>query len=101
MASTVPKTMRSLAINAYSKPSGFELLELPVPGLPDQDHVLVKVHAASINPADMEIAGGTFKYLVKSVRHPNTSTRGDLLGSQLSNLCLDSRSGLVLILQEQ
>jgi NADPH:quinone reductase-like Zn-dependent oxidoreductase len=61
MASALPATMRSLLVNAYMKPSDFELSDTPVPRIATPDQVLVRVHAAAINPVDMEVAGGYFE----------------------------------------
>lgn len=44
--------MLSINIPAYSKPSGYQLSELPKPEIQDPKDVLIKVHAASVNPVD-------------------------------------------------
>ena len=53
--------MRSILIHAYMKPSEFELSDATVPAITKPDQVLVRVHAAAINPVDMEVAAGDFK----------------------------------------
>ncbi|KAJ5945873.1 hypothetical protein N7454_002712 [Penicillium verhagenii] len=50
---------------SHSKPSGYQLSELPIPKLGNDTEVLVKVHAASINPIDVKRAGGELKQVVK------------------------------------
>ncbi len=53
----MPPTMRSVAINSYSEPAKFEL-NLPVPSISSPTDVLIRVHAASINPGDLTLASG-------------------------------------------
>ena len=58
--------MRSLATKQYGKPEGYEILDLPKPEAKDPDDVLIKVHAASINPVDIHVATGFAKSVVPS-----------------------------------
>jgi hypothetical protein len=74
MASAIPTTMRALAIQKYSKPSGYEILELPVPGIKNPKDILVKVRAASINPVDVKFASGLVKMMKKDTFVPHTSS---------------------------
>jgi NADPH:quinone reductase-like Zn-dependent oxidoreductase len=64
MASALPATMRSILMNDYLKPSDFELSDTPIPTIAAPDQVLIKVHAASINPSDMEAARGQFRAVI-------------------------------------
>jgi hypothetical protein len=64
MSSTIPETMRSLCIYSYRPPSEFEISTIPTPKITLPNHVLIKVAAGSINPADMEQARGEFKMLI-------------------------------------
>ncbi|KAJ5510697.1 Polyketide synthase enoylreductase [Penicillium expansum] len=57
--------MLSLNIPSYSQPSGYQLSELPKPDIIDPKDVIIKVHAASINPIDVKKAGGMLKLAVK------------------------------------
>jgi NADPH:quinone reductase-like Zn-dependent oxidoreductase len=57
--------MLSINIPAYSKPSGYQLSELPKPEIQDPKDVLIKVHAASINPIDVKKADGILKFVKK------------------------------------
>ncbi|KAJ5819751.1 alcohol dehydrogenase [Penicillium riverlandense] len=57
--------MLSLNISAYSKPSEYQVSELPQPGLVNSTDVIVKVFAASINPIDVKRANGALKLAVK------------------------------------
>jgi NADPH:quinone reductase-like Zn-dependent oxidoreductase len=64
MSPLIPPTMRSLAINSYCRPDKYEIVTIPTPQISQPDHVLVKVHASSINPNDMEMAGGMAKMII-------------------------------------
>ncbi|KAL5337467.1 chaperonin 10-like protein [Aspergillus crustosus] len=57
--------MLSLNIPTYSRPSGYQLSDLPKPVLQDSHDVIIKVHAASINPIDVKKASGVLKMMVK------------------------------------
>ncbi|KGO71314.1 Alcohol dehydrogenase superfamily, zinc-type [Penicillium italicum] len=57
--------MLSLNIPSYSKPSGYQLSELAKPEISDPKDVIIKVHAASINPIDVKKADGMLKLAVK------------------------------------
>lgn len=60
----MPATMRSVAINSYSEPAKFELANLPVPTISSPTDVLIRVHAASINPGDLTLASGMTRLMV-------------------------------------
>ncbi|EGD99341.1 hypothetical protein TESG_06695 [Trichophyton tonsurans CBS 112818] len=53
--------MLSLNTRAYSAPSGYQLSELPKPVLEDSNDVIIRVHAASINPIDVKKASGMLR----------------------------------------
>ncbi|KAF3396804.1 Reticulon-4-interacting protein 1 [Talaromyces pinophilus] len=55
--------LRMLSLNtlSYSPPSGYQVSELPTPELDDANYVIIKVHAASINPIDVKRASGALK----------------------------------------
>ena len=55
--------MRALAITAYTTPNKYIIADLPVPALESSDTVLIKVHAASINPIDVKRAVGMMKMM--------------------------------------
>jgi NADPH:quinone reductase-like Zn-dependent oxidoreductase len=57
--------MLSVCISSYAKPSEYQLLELPRPEITDPTDVLIKVHAASVNPVDLKKAEGAFKVALK------------------------------------
>jgi NADPH:quinone reductase-like Zn-dependent oxidoreductase len=55
--------MKAFIVDQYKKPEARRIGEIPVPELAGDD-VLVKVHAASINPLDSKIASGEFKLIL-------------------------------------
>ena len=57
--------MLSLNTPTYSPPSGYQLSELPKPVLEESNDVIIKVHAASINPIDVKKASGILKMGIK------------------------------------
>ncbi|RJE20379.1 alcohol dehydrogenase [Aspergillus sclerotialis] len=57
--------MLSLNTTKYSPPSPYQLSELPKPTLGDSNDVIIKVHAASINPIDVKKASGVLKMALK------------------------------------
>ena len=57
--------MLSINIPSYSDPSGYILSELPAPEITDSKDVLIKVHAASVNPVDLKKAEGVLKAALK------------------------------------
>ena len=50
--------MLSIATPAYSDPSRYQLVKLPRPTVSEPTDVVIKVHAASINPIDVKLAAG-------------------------------------------
>jgi NADPH:quinone reductase-like Zn-dependent oxidoreductase len=56
-------TMKSLAIKEYCTPDQYAILTLPVPKIEQADQLLIKVHAASMNPIDVKVAVGVAKWV--------------------------------------
>lgn len=54
--------MLSLNTLSYSSPLEYQVTELPKPQLDDPKDVMVRVHAASINPIDVKKADGALKF---------------------------------------
>lgn len=57
--------MRALAIPTYGKPSSYGVATIPTPQITQPDEVLIKVHAASVNPIDIKVAEGALKFAHK------------------------------------
>ncbi|MDM1071808.1 zinc-dependent alcohol dehydrogenase family protein [Empedobacter brevis] len=58
--------MKATVIKGFGKPEDtFQTIELPIPSIND-DEVLIKVKATSINPIDYKIRGGHLPHLVTS-----------------------------------
>lgn len=55
--------MKAFIIERYGKADVVKMAEMPVPALGEED-VLVKIHAASINPLDFKIRDGAFKLIL-------------------------------------
>ena len=55
--------MKALILKSFGGPESFELRELPKP-VPRAGHVLVRVHATSINPLDFQVRRGDYSDLV-------------------------------------
>lgn len=55
--------MQSYHINGYARPQGYELGQLPRPEIENATEVLIKVHAASVNPIDVKMASGALKMI--------------------------------------
>ena len=57
--------MKAAIINKFGKPNVFEIAELSVPQVND-DQILVKIYASSINPMDYKSRQGNHKYILGS-----------------------------------
>lgn len=57
--------MKAMVLNAFGGPETFELRDVPTP-VPHAGHVLVRVHATSINPLDYQVRRGDYADLVPS-----------------------------------
>jgi NADPH:quinone reductase-like Zn-dependent oxidoreductase len=64
MTSPTPPTMQALALNHYGPPSTYTILTIPTPKITSPSQVLIKVHAASINPTDIGTASGVHKIII-------------------------------------
>jgi len=56
MASPTPTTMRAIALDRFSDPKDYNLATIPVPKIQKDDEVLIKIHAASVNPVDVKLS---------------------------------------------
>ena len=66
MSVEIGEKMRSLCLDGYCKPSEYEVLEILTPEIISPHQVLIKVHAASINPGEIAIATGSFRALMST-----------------------------------
>lgn len=58
----LPATMKALVSPDYGEPSGYTIsTEIPVPKITKPDEILLKVHAAAVNPGDTWVAAGRTK----------------------------------------
>lgn len=60
-----PESMIAIAVSQFTEPSGYELQHLPRPTIQKDDDVIIKVHAAGVNPFDMKKANGVAKQVLK------------------------------------
>ena len=68
--------MKAVRVNEWAKP--VEVEELPQPS-PTNDEVLVRVHAASINPVDVGVAAGYLKEMLTAPRTLGTDFAGEVV----------------------
>lgn len=57
--------MEAIVIPNYTKPDAYGLATVEVPKLTGPSDVLIRVHASSINPVDVQKAAGALKILAK------------------------------------
>ncbi len=67
--STVIKTMKAAAIQQWGSANEFEIIDVPLPDLADDD-ILVKVAYAGINPADWKIRAGFLSEVLVNTTFP-------------------------------
>ncbi|OQV01303.1 hypothetical protein CLAIMM_06684 [Cladophialophora immunda] len=58
-------SMLCVTVPSYTDPSGYQLSELPRPAVTEPTDVVIRVHAASINPIDVKKASGVLKFALK------------------------------------
>ena len=75
-------TMQSIQINQYGDASVLELANAPVPTLESND-VLIKVHAAAVNPVDWKIREG---YLAEMIPYQFPVTLGWDVAGEIAEL---------------
>jgi NADPH:quinone reductase-like Zn-dependent oxidoreductase len=71
--------MKAIVCTKYGSPDELQLKEVPNPA-PNDDQVLVKIHAASLNAADLETLRGVFLVRMASPRRP----MHQILGSDIA-----------------
>lgn len=77
--------MKAARMNQWKAPLTIEELPEPTPG---DDQVLVRVHAASVNPIDRSIAGGAMASMYAGPMTPGTDFSGEVLavGSNVAHV---------------
>jgi len=69
MADSIPSEMRALTVPFHASPDRLQVSTLPVPSILLPTDVLIRVHAASINPIDVKKAAGMTRML-ETIRFP-------------------------------
>jgi hypothetical protein len=95
--------MQSINATAYSDPSGYQLSSLPKPDVTDAKDVVIKVHAASINPIDVKKAAGAMKMILKDSCVPSallwSSSSVRQTNSHLPKIGFRTKLGTIVLAQ--
>src|SRR6266545_6247504 len=77
--------MRAIRINEWGKPVELEDIPQPIPG---DDEVLVRIHAASINPFDVAVVAGYLSFMATAPLTVGTDFAGEVVevGKDVTNL---------------
>ena len=79
--------MKAIVYEKYGPPDVLQLKEVEKP-TPKEDEVLVKVHAASVNAADLEILRGTWVARFGGPLRPQHKIPGSDLAGRLKRLAV-------------
>lgn len=60
----IPKTMRSLVAPERCPPAKYEVRDVPTPTITIPTHVLIRVHAASVAPGELQAVASLVGKLV-------------------------------------
>ncbi|CAO3579806.1 unnamed protein product [Absidia cylindrospora] len=86
MTDNIPLEMKALVLEAFGPPEALKYTTVPVPKLRNPTNVLVKVHAAGLNPVESHMrSGNMFTFLVK---------KNAILGSDYSGVIVAKGSGV-------
>lgn len=66
-----PAKMRSVYVSEHTTPDQYQLGDVPSLVVENPTDILIKVHAASINPIDVKKASGATKMVLKDRYEPN------------------------------
>jgi NADPH:quinone reductase-like Zn-dependent oxidoreductase len=53
--------MKAIQYNAFGNSGVIALAEIPKPAITDENEVLIQVRAASVNPLDIKLRGGSMQ----------------------------------------
>ncbi|XP_070568990.1 reticulon-4-interacting protein 1 homolog, mitochondrial-like [Ptychodera flava] len=91
----LPTHMNAWQINGYGGNEVFELNKTRVPVMTQADQVLVKVHAASINPVDVAMRGGYGKTILPKLKQiSGQSVFPATLGRDFSGVVVKTGKGV-------
>jgi len=76
--------MRAIALEKFSNPSDYNLATLPVPQVTKDDDVLIKVHAASVNPVDVKMASPALGPIMDTKAYATSRCRSIVLTTSLA-----------------
>lgn len=66
MSTSIPSTMRALALSKFCNPSEYGIATVPTPKLSKPDEILIRVQVASVNPIDVKLAGSLGKMFIET-----------------------------------
>lgn len=59
----IPSSMRAIVLSHYCTPDSYSIATIAVPQIINPSELLIRVHAASVNPVDVKMANGRMKML--------------------------------------
>ncbi|KAI1748364.1 alcohol dehydrogenase [Xylaria castorea] len=68
--SDLPSTMRSLVAPKFCTPSGYEVIDMPLPTIKKPDDVLIRVYAGGVQTGDTQRARGATRILPGKMEFP-------------------------------
>ncbi|KAI0442011.1 alcohol dehydrogenase [Xylaria telfairii] len=68
--SKLPSTMRSLVAPKFCKPSGYEVVDVPLPTIKKPDDVLIRIYAGGVMTGDTQRAYGATRILPGKMEFP-------------------------------
>lgn len=78
--------MKAQIINSFGKPTVFTLMDVPVPEI-KPGHVLIKVHATSVNPIDCKVRSGAVAAIAPefpAILHGDVAGTVEIVGEDVS-----------------
>lgn len=62
----IPSSMRAIVLSHYCTPDSYSIATIAVPQISNPSELLIRVHAASVNPIDVKMANGLMKMMYKA-----------------------------------